>query len=86
MNPEVMYCYDLILPSSFEPVNSDGEVSHFLKVHCSELKHLAADERFKPTSALVLIDFLIRHGFITPDDDPHYSAYGYWMHSKLPFD
>ena len=32
-----------------------------------EVKTLIATDEFKPNSALVILDFLIRHGFIDPD-------------------
>ena len=32
-----------------------------------KVKTLIATDEFKPNSALVILDFLIRHGFIEPD-------------------
>jgi hypothetical protein len=34
---------------------------------------------------LVAIDFMVRHGFITADNDPDYIDLSYHLHRKLPF-
>lgn len=34
---------------------------------------------------LVAIDFMIRHGFITADNEPDYIELSYHIHRKLPF-
>ena len=31
------------------------------------MKEKIATDEFKPNSALVVLDFMIRHGFVTPD-------------------
>lgn len=61
--------FDLDLPEDFTPRNEDGEVAGFELIPVSELIHrLRASDEFMYDIALVLIDFLIRHGFVGPDD------------------
>ena len=79
---DTMFVYDLELPPDLTPVNRDGEIAHFRLMELAEVESiLAAGEDFKFNVALVLIDFLIRHGHITPKH-PDYSdlALGLWRH------
>lgn len=49
------------------------QVECFSKVPIDEVADLvvrqANEELFKPNVAVVLIDFLVRRGFVSPDDD-----------------
>ena len=79
---DTMFVYDLELPADFQPRNNDGEIESFRLMELDEVRGiLAAGEDFKFNVALVVIDFLIRHGHIAPDD-PDYSelALGMWQH------
>jgi 8-oxo-dGTP pyrophosphatase MutT (NUDIX family) len=61
--------FDLELPESFQPQNQDGEVAEFELIPVSELIHrLRSADEFMYDISLVLIDFLIRHGFIGPEE------------------
>ena len=66
---DTMFVYDLILPPDFAPTNTDGEVDTFTLM---DLDQVAARVRqtddFKFNVNLVIIDFLIRHSLLTPDD------------------
>jgi 8-oxo-dGTP pyrophosphatase MutT (NUDIX family) len=65
--PDVLYCYDLELPADFVPQNSDGEVEEFMLLSIDEVTRLVLEtEEFKLNCNLIIIDFLIRHGFVTP--------------------
>lgn len=66
--PSTEFIFDLELPTDFDPINADGEVDCFeiLPVtQCLE-KILSAD--FKTTGAPVVLDFLVRHGVVTPEN------------------
>lgn len=75
VKPNQMFCYDLEVPSDFTPVNEDGEVDRF---ELWPLKDVIATVRdsfdFKSNCNLVIIDFLVRHGYITPENEPDYMA------------
>ncbi|KAG6551701.1 hypothetical protein Mapa_006790 [Marchantia paleacea] len=65
---DLLFCYDLELPLDFQPYNKDGEVQSFMRVPVSEVVNVIRDsEEYKPNCALVIIDFFIRHGYITPE-------------------
>jgi len=78
--PETQFVFDLEMPESFQPVNIDGEVDAFYLLTIEEVKTLIATDEFKPNSALVILDFLIRHGFIEPDTEPYYTEFVKGMH------
>ncbi len=68
LSPGNIFCYDLKLPAGFTPRSLDGEVSEFLLLPADEVRDMAATTakalHFKPGSALVIIDFLLRHGVL----------------------
>ncbi|XP_041350535.1 uncharacterized protein YJR142W-like isoform X2 [Gigantopelta aegis] len=81
--PECQFVYDLVVPADFQPVNADGEVSDFQLVSMQQVKKLIISSEFKPNCALVILDFMIRHGFITADEDPNYTYLVQQMHVPL---
>jgi hypothetical protein len=69
MRVGLQFNYDLELPESFRPRNTDGEVAEFLLVPVSALiDRLKSADDFSYDVAVVLVDFLIRHGFVGPGD------------------
>ncbi len=65
---DVLFIYDLLMPAEMEPVNKDGELTEFMLWPLEKVAALARDsDEFKFNSALVVADFLIRHGRIAPD-------------------
>lgn len=69
LRPDVLFCYDLELPADFVPDNPDGEVEEFYLWPLEQvLDNVRETADFKFNCSLVVIDFLIRHGFIAPDD------------------
>ncbi|MEX2200122.1 MAG: DUF4743 domain-containing protein [Dongiaceae bacterium] len=72
----MIFAYDLALPEDFMPVAADGEVDWFeLWPVARVIDQLARSDDFVFDSALIVIDFLMRHGFIGPDD-PDYVEIG----------
>ncbi|KAJ1522045.1 hypothetical protein ONE63_002362 [Megalurothrips usitatus] len=65
--PNTEYVFDLKLPSDFIPKNNDGEVETFDLLSINELKEMIASPDFKTTSSPIVIDFLVRHGVISPE-------------------
>ncbi|RGB28352.1 NUDIX hydrolase domain-like protein [Rhizophagus diaphanus] len=85
LQPEIQYVYDLEIPLDVEPKPLDGEVECFYLWDMDELvKHIKADE-FKPNCALVVIDFLIRHSIIDPNNEPDYLDILNRIHRRLDF-
>ncbi|HLO75525.1 MAG TPA: DUF4743 domain-containing protein [Magnetospirillum sp.] len=75
LKPDTMFCYDLDVPAGFQPRNVDGEIDSFSPMAVDEVARRVRDtDDFKFNVNLVLIDFLIRHGRLCPDDEPDYLA------------
>jgi 8-oxo-dGTP pyrophosphatase MutT (NUDIX family) len=80
LRPDVQYCFDLELPADFQPVCHDGEIDQFTLLPLAEVARLVRDtEEFKFNCNLVIIDFLVRHGFLGPED-PDYVAIVQGLH------
>lgn len=74
LKPDTLYCYDLELPKDFVPRCTDGEVESFSLLPLEEVISLVRDtSEFKPNCNLVIIDFLVRHGCLDPEQE-EYSA------------
>ncbi len=70
--PDVLYCYDLELSPGFVPQNTDGEVESFELLPLKEVARLVREtDEFKLNCNLVIIDFLLRHGYIEPQDEEY---------------
>ncbi|KIO11294.1 hypothetical protein M404DRAFT_994966 [Pisolithus tinctorius Marx 270] len=91
LQPGVQYVYDMKIPDDidpmlFQPKPADGEVESFdllpLHVVISKMKQ----GLFKANCALVLIDFLIRHGYLTPENDPNFMEIVTRLHGRFHYD
>ncbi|WP_259781473.1 NUDIX hydrolase [Aestuariispira ectoiniformans] len=75
LKPDQMFCFDLELPADFQPVNTDGEVGEFMLLPAEEVLELVRETReFKYNCNLCLIDFFIRHGIVSSENEPDYIA------------
>ena len=73
LKDDLIFSYDLELPDGFEPCNSDGEVESFELWPVDEVMDVVeSSDSFKFNCNLVLIQFFVRHGLITPSH-PDYS-------------
>ena len=71
--PDLIFNFDLELPEAFSPENNDGEVEEFYLWPIERVMETVRNtDSFKFNCALVVIDFLVRHGYIAADD-PDYS-------------
>jgi 8-oxo-dGTP pyrophosphatase MutT (NUDIX family) len=90
LQPECQFVYDLDLTTGegeedvvLKP--KDGEVDTFHTMSVPEVRKALANGEFKPNSALVLIEFLIRHGFIKPEEEKDYLEILSRVHRRLEF-
>lgn len=60
--------FDLKLPVDYVPSNQDGEVECFYLMNINQVKNAIIREDFKPNSAVVTLNFLLRKGLLTPDE------------------
>ena len=63
---------------------TDEEVKEFYFMTIDEVKEGLANAEFKTNSALVMIDFFIRHGIITAENEEKYAEIIARLHRRLP--
>jgi len=69
---DIIYCYDIELSEEFVPNCTDGEVEEFYLMPIEEVAEIVrTTNEFKTNCNLVIIDFLIRHGFIGVEDEDY---------------
>ena len=74
VKPDRQYCYDLELPADFMPVAADGEVDAFMLWPLEQVAETIREtSEFKFNCNLVILDFMVRHGFLDPDTEPDYT-------------
>jgi isopentenyldiphosphate isomerase len=66
---EVLYVYDMELPSGVTPTPGDDEVEAFELMSVDEVRRRMEDGEFKPNVCAVMTDFFVRHGFVTPESE-----------------
>ncbi|QDS73260.1 hypothetical protein FKW77_004337 [Venturia effusa] len=90
LQPECQYVYDLDLtPGAGEEdvvcKPNDDEVETFELLSVEEVLEALGREEFKPNCAVVMIDFLVRHGIITRENERDYIEICSRLHRRLEF-
>jgi 8-oxo-dGTP pyrophosphatase MutT (NUDIX family) len=81
---DTLFIYDLELPEGYTPHNTDGEVAAFHLMPIAEVAAIVHDtNRFKFNCNLVVIDFLIRHGFLTAEHGEYEQLTGFLKNPSL---
>ncbi|KGO45803.1 hypothetical protein PEX1_002060 [Penicillium expansum] len=83
--PEIEYTYELELDPSIIPKPRDSEVECFRLYTIEEVLYALKWGQFKPNSAIVIVEFLIRHGILNVENEPSYSEIVSHLHRKLEF-
>lgn len=69
---DIIYCYDIELNEDFIPVCTDGEVEAFYLMPIEEVAEIVREtNEFKLNCNLVIIDFLVRHGYLGVEDEDY---------------
>ncbi|KAK1148861.1 hypothetical protein N8T08_008746 [Aspergillus melleus] len=85
LQPEVEYVYELKLDANTIPEPGDSEVEEFHLWTVDEVAQALKRGQFKPNSGIVLVDFFIRHGILTPENDPNFLEIVSRLHRRLEF-
>ncbi|KAI0942878.1 hypothetical protein AcW1_002649 [Taiwanofungus camphoratus] len=91
LQPEVQYVYDLCVPPGgdpalFHPKPLDGEVESFELLPLAQVVDRMRSGLFKRNCALVLVDFMIRHGYLTAEDDPDFLEIMTRLHGRFGYE
>lgn len=85
VQPECEYIFDLELPNSIIPKPNDSEVEQFYLWTVEECQEHLLKGEFKPNCALVMLDFFIRRGILTQENEKDYENIKRRIHRGLPF-
>ncbi|KAF7563130.1 hypothetical protein G7046_g1020 [Stylonectria norvegica] len=80
---EVLYVYDLDM-TDLIPQPGDDEVEEFVLMGTNEVRKRMVAGEFKPNVCNVMIDFLVRHGEITAEDEDDYVEICARLRRKVP--
>lgn len=83
IQPECQYVYDLDVDAEITPMPNDNEVEEFYLWTVDEVKAAMARGEFKPNCAMVLLDFFVRHGILTAENEPDYMDIVSRIHRRL---
>jgi len=83
--PNIIYVYDLEVGPDVVCRQNDEEVKEFYLMTVEEVKEALFRGEFKTNSAVIMIDFFMRHGIITVENEKHYTEIMSRMHRRLPF-
>lgn len=85
VQPECQYVYDLELPADIVPKPNDSEVQEFYLWDVEEVQEHMANGEFKPNCALIMLDFFIRHGILTLENEKDYHEIKCRIHRDVEF-
>jgi len=85
LQPESQHIYDMEVGPEMIPKPGDNEVEAFHLLTIDEVKTALAEGQFKPNCALVLLDFFVRHGILTAENENDYVEIVSRLHRRLPF-
>lgn len=85
LQPECQYVYDLEVGEDVVPKPGDQEVEEFGLWSVEEVKESLARGEWKPNTALVMLDFFVRHGILTPANEKDYVEIVSRLHRRLEF-
>jgi len=83
--PNTEFVFDLELPESFQPGNNDGEVCGFQLTPVQDIIGIITSQDYKITSAPIALDWLVRHGHVTLEEEPDLPEIVELLHLPLHF-
>lgn len=81
--PEVQFLYEMRISTDLLPVPGDGEAEGFVLMTIDQLKEALAAGEFTPANGEVVLDFFIRHGILTFENEPNYMSIVSRLHHSL---
>ncbi len=83
---DTLFCYDLEMPETVIPRNTDGEISEFNLMPLTEVLELVrTTDQFKFNVNLVIIDFAMRIGALTAENTANYEEIARGLRTGLEF-
>ncbi|KAG4418707.1 hypothetical protein IFR04_008152 [Cadophora malorum] len=85
VQPECQYIYDLELPRDVVCKPNDSEVEEFYLWTVEEIQEALKRGEFKPNCSLVMLDFFVRWGVLTKENEKDYEEIVRRLHRDLEF-
>ena len=85
LQPGIQYVYDLEIPEDVVPKPMDGESEDFRLLDVEEVRKAMGEEQFRPSCAMVIMDFMVRHAIVTAENEKDYVEICARLKRKLPF-
>jgi 8-oxo-dGTP pyrophosphatase MutT (NUDIX family) len=85
LQPGLQYVYDLEVGEDVQLRPHDDEVEAFYLWDAKRVLDAVRGGEFKPSCAVVLVDFFVRHGLLTPEGERDYAEIVSRIHRRLPF-
>ncbi|KAH7327844.1 NUDIX hydrolase domain-like protein [Stachybotrys elegans] len=83
--PECQWVYHLELPNNVIPKPKDGEVEEFRLDDVDQVKRDLADGQYKSNCAICILDFFIRRGILTEENEPRLAEIQQRIHRDISF-
>ena len=83
--PEVQFTYEMKLPQDITPRPGDNEAEEITLMNVDRLKCALAAGEFTPANGCIVLDFFIRHGIITYEQEKDFIEIASRLHRPLPF-
>lgn len=85
LTPAVQFTYEMKTGTDLIPEPRDNEAQSLTLFVVEELKKALANGEFTPTNGCIVIDFLVRHGIITFENEEDYIEIALRLHRKHEF-
>lgn len=82
-SPEVQFCFEMRIPGDVKPVPGDDEVEEIVLMDIPQIEKELAKGSFTPANGCVMLDFFIRHGVLTFENEPDYVEIASRLHRVL---
>ncbi|KAK2002286.1 hypothetical protein LX36DRAFT_688229 [Colletotrichum falcatum] len=84
VEPGVQFVYDLEVDAETELASAEGGIDWVRLLTIDQVRGALLRHEFKPSSACVLIDFLVRHGIINAENNACFAEIVSRLHRSLP--
>ncbi len=83
--PEVQYTYEMELPKDVIPRPGDNEAEEIMLLSIEKIRDALAKGEFTPANGCIVLDFFIRHGIITYENEKDYIEIASRLHRTHAF-
>lgn len=85
IRPKVVYIFEMKLVTDIKPQADSDEVEAMTLMDVEELKNALATGQFAPTQSCAVLDFLIRHGIVTAENESNLIEISSRLHRRHVF-